>query len=65
MVENDRCQKEKIKRVASLVFAELVVPKNVQKLHARCDVIRDGRRPREASIRSWEKGIVCPDWRAP
>ena len=63
MMENDRYLKEKIKRVASLVFAVLAIPKSLRELHSRCDVVRDGRRHREWIVKSWRKGIVCPDWR--
>jgi hypothetical protein len=64
MAKSDRYLKERIKRVAFSVLVQQSTSKSARELRLRCDVIRDGRRPREASIKLWEKGIVCPDWRA-
>lgn len=63
MAKSDRYLKEKVKQVASSIIAELAVSKSAQKLHSRCDVVRDGRRHRAGIVKSWRKGIVCPDWR--
>ena len=63
MAQDNRNLQDIIKRVAFSVFIQQTALGNARELRSRCDVVRNEKRHKEVIVKSWEKGIVCPDWR--